>query len=61
MANKIERRSHQPKGGMCANCTKRSADCSDLKFEEMPVILTASDGIKIVRCTEWKSRSASLV
>lgn len=50
--NKVERRSHQPKGGMCQSCEKWKNDCSDLQFETMPVIKIASDGVKIVRCTE---------
>lgn len=52
MANKIERRTHQPKGSMCYSCAKSSADCSGLSFESMPVISRASDGVLIVRCTE---------
>jgi hypothetical protein len=27
--NKIERRSHQTKGGMCMSCKKSKEDCSD--------------------------------
>ena len=50
--NKIERRSHQPKGGMCQNCKNRRDDCSSLPFETMEVIGVASDGVRIVRCTE---------
>lgn len=44
-------RSHQPKGGMCATCAYRAGDCSNLAFEQMPVILVL-DGLSIVRCTQ---------
>ena len=44
---------HQPKGGMCATCTKRYNDCSDLDFENMQVI-GVSDSEIIVRCTEFE-------
>jgi len=44
---------HQPKGGMCASCTKRDNDCSDLDFENMPII-GVSDSEIIVRCTEFE-------
>jgi len=47
-------KTHQPKGGMCASCTKRDNDCSDLDFENMPVI-GVSDSDIIVRCTESSS------
>lgn len=58
--NKVEARSHQPKGGMCQSCKKWKNDCSNLQFETMPVINLASDGIKIVRCTEYDSSNAAL-
>ena len=36
---------------MCVTCTKSSKDCSELRFENMPII--AMDGnTRIVRCTE---------
>lgn len=43
---------HQPKGGMCANCEKLLSNCSDLNFSAMPVIHTLADGVKVVRCVE---------
>lgn len=55
--NKIERRSHQPKGGMCQTCTKRLENCSSLPFETMQVIKVASDGVKVVRCTEHATKA----
>jgi hypothetical protein len=54
MSNKQERRSHQPKGGMCASCADRVKDCSKLPFEEMPVIRTVGEGVRIVACTEYR-------
>lgn len=49
---KIERISHQPKGGMCKTCKKWRDDCSGLPFTTMPVIKVFSDDVKVVRCTE---------
>jgi len=57
MTNKIERRTHQPKGSMCYTCEKASADCSNLPFESMPVLSSASDGVLIVRCTERTAKA----
>ena len=47
------RRSHQPKGGQCANCLKWPLDCSNMDFESMPVI--AKDGdVNIVKCLQFR-------
>ena len=51
---------YQPKGGMCAVCAKVLKNCSELKFDEMPIIginAIGSDPILIVRCTEFKRKS----
>ena len=55
--NNPEVRSHQPKGGMCAGCVKLHDDCSKLPFEEMKVIETLKNGVKIVRCSEYENRA----
>ncbi len=55
MTNRTERRSHQPKGAMCYSCEKSSHYCDVLPFEKMPVISQTTDGIKIVKCTEFKA------
>lgn len=40
----------QPKGGMCAGCTRAYLDCSGLPFDTMPTI--GRDGPRrIVKCT----------
>jgi len=44
---------YQPKGGMCAACRHRLEDCSKLPFNTMP-IMSKSDGVAVVRCTEFK-------
>ena len=38
-----------PKGSMCANCTKRFDDCSELDFSVMPII-EETPHLIIVRC-----------
>lgn len=43
----------QPKGGMCGSCASRENDCSELDFEDMPIISIELEEI-IVRCTEFK-------
>tara|TARA_R100000027_G_scaffold66875_1_gene63804 strand:+ start:939 stop:1103 length:165 start_codon:yes stop_codon:yes gene_type:complete len=45
--------SYQPKGGMCATCTRRDDDCSHLPFYQMPVISKFKDAA-IVRCTQYQ-------
>jgi hypothetical protein len=43
---------YQPKGSMCANCKKKSDDCSKLPFDKMRKF--AQDGdVVIVICTEF--------
>jgi len=54
--NNIERRSHQPKCGMCQSCVKINLDCSHLAFEEMKVIKICTDGVKVVKCTDFVRR-----
>lgn len=44
---------YQPKGSMCANCTKKSQDCSKLDFSKMRPIELYHD-VYIVRCSEFK-------
>ena len=43
-----------PKGGLCMNCAKFSRDCSRLDFTKMHVIKIYPDGVKAVKCTEYK-------
>lgn len=43
---------YQPKGGMCAVCTKKKNDCSKLEFDKMRVIERSKDAV-IVKCTEF--------
>lgn len=46
---------YTPKGGMCATCVHKLDDCSVLKFDEMPPLGKGySDGVVIVKCTEYK-------
>jgi len=45
----------QPKGSMCAGCTKRDENCSGLDFESMPIISIELAEI-IVRCTEYQRK-----
>ncbi len=45
--------SYQPKGGMCATCTRREDDCSHLPFYQMPVMSKCKDAA-IVRCTQYQ-------
>ena len=44
-------RSHQPKGGQCMTCERRTDDCSALPFERMPKIEMIEGGVVVVRCT----------
>lgn len=57
MASKDERLKFQPKGGMCQTCTRWKEDCSSLKFDEMPVISTTTDGVCIVKCLHYARAS----
>jgi len=48
---------YQPKGGMCATCSKIKNDCSELPFETYPKIGRYKDGlfeIVLVKCLEHK-------
>lgn len=45
-------RTHVPKGGMCFTCEKLSANCSNLDFENMPIIRITDNGTRIVKCIE---------
>lgn len=49
---------YQPKGSMCANCTKKNEDCSKLDFSKMRPIEMYHD-VYIVRCTEFKRQPAA--
>ena len=44
---------HQPKGSMCANCTKQKQDCSKLDFSKMRPIELYQD-VRIVRCSAFE-------
>lgn len=44
---------YQPKGSMCAACSKCFDDCSGLPFSQMPVHASTMCGTKIVICTEF--------
>nr|DAT12124.1 MAG TPA: hypothetical protein [Caudoviricetes sp.] len=46
-----------PKGGLCMNCAKFSRDCSRLDFTKMHVIKIYSDGVKAVKCTEYRKEA----
>ncbi|SNS16924.1 hypothetical protein [Pseudomonas segetis] len=48
----------QPKGSMCASCARKHKDCSALPFDKMKVIKVYGDGVKAVRCTEYRSDKA---
>lgn len=43
---------YQPKGGMCAVCTKKNDDCSGLDFESMPKH-TLGYSTTVVICTDF--------
>lgn len=43
----------QPKGRMCVACKHKLENCSQLSFDDMPVIKNEGDVI-IVKCTEFK-------
>ena len=46
---------HIPKGGMCAGCFYINANCSNLPFNKMPVIVPADENnLVIVRCTSHR-------
>jgi len=55
--------SHIPIGSMCASCSNRHSDCSDLDFKNMKVlerVKVLHDGhledVTIVKCTNWSKR-----
>lgn len=54
MSNKNERLKFQPKGGMCFTCARSAEDCSGMKFDEMPIISTTTDGICVVKCLNYE-------
>lgn len=43
-----------PRGGLCMNCANFRRDCSRLDFTKMHVIKIYSDGVKAVKCTEYR-------
>lgn len=43
-----------PKGGMCTTCKYSRKMCKNLRFDKMPILKIQSDGIKIVKCTNWQ-------
>jgi len=53
---------YQPKGGMCAACSKRNSNCNNLPFSEMlPVLgeykdLTGQYPVRVlvVKCSEYQ-------
>jgi len=47
-----------PKGGMCAACQQQLKDCSALPFQSMQIIKRYPDGVKAVRCDQFKRREA---
>jgi hypothetical protein len=47
---------YQPKGSMCMACTKRNANCSHLKYSDMPVIQRTPNWV-IVKCTDFNAAS----
>lgn len=44
---------YYPKGGRCAACTRRTADCSRLPFESMPVHRRDGSTVVVI-CTEFQ-------
>ena len=51
-----EKLAYQPKGGMCKNCLYKAANCSHFDFSKMVKISKGdSDGVVIVRCSNYKS------
>lgn len=51
------KKTHQPKGSMCAACAHSGRDCSILAFDKMPVIERYAD-TTIVRCVEFSRKAA---
>lgn len=47
-------KSHRPKGSMCIACKMATMNCSGFDFVRMPAIGKDSDGIVIVKCSEFK-------
>ena len=47
---------YQPKGGMCAACIKKEADCSGLPFSDMRVISSDLE-TAIVVCSEFDNET----
>ena len=46
---------HRPKvRGFCNKCFNKNTYCSNLDFTKMTVIKTDKDGVKVVKCTEFK-------
>jgi len=47
--------SYQPKGGMCAVCSKKKDNCASLDFKNMPLIskVKKNDTVAIVKCTSF--------
>ena len=46
-----------PRGGLCMNCANFRRDCSRLDFAKMHVIKIYSDGVKAVKCTEYRKEA----
>nr|DAW50829.1 MAG TPA: hypothetical protein [Caudoviricetes sp.]DAY07301.1 MAG TPA: hypothetical protein [Caudoviricetes sp.] len=46
-----------PRGGLCMNCANFRRDCSRLDFTKMHVIKIYSDGVKAVKCTEYRKEA----
>ena len=47
-------KSHRPKGSMCVECINKTQNCSDYDFTKMKSIGKDSDGIVIVKCSEYE-------
>lgn len=46
-----------PKGGLCMNCANFRRDCSRLDFTKMHVIKIYPDGVKAVKCIEYRKEA----
>lgn len=49
---------HQPKGGLCANCVNAPRSCDHLDFSSMKVVGVYPDGVKAVKCTDYERKAA---
>ena len=49
-----KKKMHRPRGRMCLRCARAAYNCSALDFAHMPAIGKDSDGVVIVKCSEYK-------